>query len=183
MRCAPKASLYSNRILGRSRARCRGRCPHRPGRMHRFCENLRRIRNCPMGRQSRRPLQIIFYGPALCRGGRLCPPGRMYCFYGNLRRIRNFPTGRQSRRPLQILFYGPALCRGGRLCPPGRMHCFYGNLRRIRNFPTGRVGIGPYKGPSGHLSPGEGFEERTIRNDQLCQRKNNRKAKSMTTRM
>ena len=36
---------------------CRGRCPHRPGRMRRFYGNLRRIRNCPKGRQSRRPLQ------------------------------------------------------------------------------------------------------------------------------
>ena len=35
----------------------RGRCPHRPGRMHRFYGNLRRICNFSMGRQSRRPLQ------------------------------------------------------------------------------------------------------------------------------
>ena len=29
---------------------------HRPGSLHRFSENLRRIRGCPRGRQSRRPL-------------------------------------------------------------------------------------------------------------------------------
>ena len=37
-----------------------GRCPHRPGRMHRFYRNLRRICNFSMGRQSRRPLQQPF---------------------------------------------------------------------------------------------------------------------------
>ena len=37
--------------------RCRGRCPHRPGRMHRFYGNLRRIRNFPVGRCGHRPLQ------------------------------------------------------------------------------------------------------------------------------
>ena len=36
---------------------CRGRCPHRPGRMHRFYGNLRRIRNFPTGRCRHRPLQ------------------------------------------------------------------------------------------------------------------------------
>ncbi len=36
---------------------CRGRCPHRPGRAHRFYENLRRIRNCLTGRCGHRPLQ------------------------------------------------------------------------------------------------------------------------------
>ena len=35
----------------------RGRCPHRPGRTHRFCGNLRRIRNFPAGRCGHRPLQ------------------------------------------------------------------------------------------------------------------------------
>ena len=39
---------------------CRGRCPHRPGRMHRFYGNLRRICNFSMGRQSCRPLQQPF---------------------------------------------------------------------------------------------------------------------------
>ena len=43
-----------------NRFRCRGRCPHRPGRMHRFYGNLRRICNFSMGRQSRRPLQQPF---------------------------------------------------------------------------------------------------------------------------
>ena len=38
----------------------RGRCPHRPGRMHRFYGNLRRICTFSMGRQSRRPLQQPF---------------------------------------------------------------------------------------------------------------------------
>ena len=38
----------------------RGQCPHRPGRMHRFYGNLRRICNFSMGRQSRRPLQQPF---------------------------------------------------------------------------------------------------------------------------
>ena len=38
----------------------RGRCPHRPGRMHRFYGNLRRICNFSMGRQSLRPLQQPF---------------------------------------------------------------------------------------------------------------------------
>ena len=40
--------------------RRRGRCPHRPGRMHRFYGNLRRICNFSMGRQSRRTLQHPF---------------------------------------------------------------------------------------------------------------------------
>ena len=30
----------------------RGRCPHRPGRMHCFYGSLRQIRNFPLGRQS-----------------------------------------------------------------------------------------------------------------------------------
>ena len=47
------------------RASCRGRCSHRPGGMHRFYENLRRIRNFPMGRQSRRPLQRPFALPVV----------------------------------------------------------------------------------------------------------------------
>ena len=38
----------------------RGRCPHRPGRIHRFYGNLQRICNFSMGRQSRRPLQQPF---------------------------------------------------------------------------------------------------------------------------
>ena len=38
----------------------RGRCPHRPGIMHRFYGNLRRICNFSMGRQSCRPLQQPF---------------------------------------------------------------------------------------------------------------------------
>ena len=41
----------------------RGRCPHRPGRMHRFYGNLRRICNFSMGRQSRRPLQRLLLSP------------------------------------------------------------------------------------------------------------------------
>ena len=41
----------------------RGRCPHRPGRMHRFYRNLRRICNFSMGRQSRRPLQRLLLSP------------------------------------------------------------------------------------------------------------------------
>ena len=43
----------------------RGRCPHRPGRMHRFYGNLRRICNFSMGRQSRRPLQRPFALPVV----------------------------------------------------------------------------------------------------------------------
>ena len=74
---------------------------HRPGSLHRFSENLRRIRGCPMGRQSRRPLQRPSLSP--CRGGRLLSTRRMYRFYGNLRRIRNFPAGRCGHRPLQRL--------------------------------------------------------------------------------
>ena len=55
---------YLSKIFGESvctypRGR-RGRCPHRPGRMHRFYRNLRRICNFSMGRQSRRPLQQPF---------------------------------------------------------------------------------------------------------------------------
>ena len=38
----------------------RGRCPHRPGRMHRFYGSLRQIRNFPLGRQSCWPLQRNF---------------------------------------------------------------------------------------------------------------------------
>ena len=52
--------LYTNNQPFMRCASCRGRCPHRPGGMHRFYENLRRIRNFPMGRQSRRPLQRRF---------------------------------------------------------------------------------------------------------------------------
>ena len=36
---------------------------HRPGSLHRFSENLRRIRGCPRGRQSRRPLQRPLLSP------------------------------------------------------------------------------------------------------------------------
>ena len=36
---------------------------HRPGSLHRFYENLRRIRGCPRGRQSRRPLQRSLLSP------------------------------------------------------------------------------------------------------------------------
>ena len=36
---------------------------HRPGGLHRFYENLRRIRGCPRGRQSRRPLQRPLLSP------------------------------------------------------------------------------------------------------------------------
>ena len=36
---------------------------HRPGSLHRFSENLRRIRGCPRGRQSRRPLQRLLLSP------------------------------------------------------------------------------------------------------------------------
>ena len=36
----------------------RGRCPHRPGKTHRFYGNLPQIRNCPMGRCGHRPLRI-----------------------------------------------------------------------------------------------------------------------------
>ena len=69
----------------------RGRCPHRPGRMHRFYRNLRRICNFSMGRQSRRPLQRPPLSPVgaptttlrtLCRGGRLCPPAGCTDFTG-----------------------------------------------------------------------------------------------------
>ena len=38
-------------------ASCRGRCPHRTGRTHRFYGNLQRIRNFPAGRCGHRPLQ------------------------------------------------------------------------------------------------------------------------------
>ena len=36
---------------------CRGRCPHRPGRMHQFYGSLRQIRNFPSGRCGHRPLR------------------------------------------------------------------------------------------------------------------------------
>ena len=36
---------------------------HRPGSLHRFYENFRRIRGCPRGRQSRRPLQRPLLSP------------------------------------------------------------------------------------------------------------------------
>ena len=39
---------------------CRGRCPHRPGRMHRFYGNLRRIRNFWAGRCGHRPLRLYW---------------------------------------------------------------------------------------------------------------------------
>ena len=58
----------------------RGRCPHRPGRMHRFYGNLRRICNFSMGRQSRRPLQQPFV--LSVGGGRLCPPAGCTDFTG-----------------------------------------------------------------------------------------------------
>ena len=36
---------------------------HRPGSLHRFYKNLRRIRGCPRGRQNRRPLQRPLLSP------------------------------------------------------------------------------------------------------------------------
>ena len=42
-----------------------------------FYETLRRIRDFPMGRQSRRPLQQHC---SSCRGARLCPPAGYICF-------------------------------------------------------------------------------------------------------
>ena len=56
---------------------CRGRCQHRPGRMHRFCGNLRRIRNFPTGRCGHRPLQ-------------------------DAARICGFPSGRASLLPTAL---------------------------------------------------------------------------------
>ena len=53
-----------------------------------FYETLRRIRDFPMGRQSRRPLRRSFDAHVSRRGGRLCPPAGRTAFYGNLRRIR-----------------------------------------------------------------------------------------------
>ena len=53
---------------------------HRPGRMHRFYGNLRRICNFSMGRQSRRPLQQPFV--LSVGGGRLCPPAGCTDFTG-----------------------------------------------------------------------------------------------------
>ena len=60
-------------------------------------EKLRRIRDFPMGRQSRRPLQR----PSLSPVGADDPVRRICRFYGNLRRIRLFPVGRCGHRPLQ----------------------------------------------------------------------------------
>ena len=45
-----------------------------------FYETLRRIRDFPMGRQSRRPLQRSFDAHVSRRGGRLCPPAGYICF-------------------------------------------------------------------------------------------------------
>ena len=57
----PAGCGCSIEIFGESGCICvfgrRGRCPHRPGRMHRFYGNLRRIRNFPNGRCGHRPLQ------------------------------------------------------------------------------------------------------------------------------
>ena len=53
-----------------------------------FYETLRRIRDFPVGRQSRRPLRRSFDALVPRRGGRLCPPAGRTAFYGNLRRIR-----------------------------------------------------------------------------------------------
>ena len=39
-----------------------------------FYKTVRQIRNCPMGRQSRRPLRRSFDAHVPRRGGRLCPP-------------------------------------------------------------------------------------------------------------
>ena len=72
---------------------------HRPGRMHRFYGNLRRICNFSMGRQSRRPLQHPF---ALSVGAddsvrpRKEPPK---C--ANLRRIRGCPRANRVVRPYE----------------------------------------------------------------------------------
>ncbi len=63
-----------------------------------FYETLRRIRDFPMGQQSRRPLQQHC---SSCRGRTTLSARRIYRFYGNPRRIRNFPPGRCGHRPLQ----------------------------------------------------------------------------------
>ena len=47
---------------------------HRPGSLHRFYGNPRRIRNFSLGRQSRRPLRRSFDAHVSRRGRRLCPP-------------------------------------------------------------------------------------------------------------
>ena len=57
----PAECTESSKILGEFVCThpfdCRGRCLHRPGRMHHFNGNLRRIRNFPTGRCGHRPLQ------------------------------------------------------------------------------------------------------------------------------
>ena len=67
--CPPAGCTDFTKTLGESVCTfplvCRGRCPHQPGRMRRFYGNLRRIRNCPKGRQSRRPLQETVCIPPL----------------------------------------------------------------------------------------------------------------------
>ena len=57
----------------------RGRCPHRPGRMHRFYGNLRRICNFSM---ADRVVSLTTTLRTLCRGGRLCPPAGCTDFTG-----------------------------------------------------------------------------------------------------
>ena len=44
-----------------NRFRCRGRCPHRPGRADRFHRGFWRIRSCGTGRCGHRPLQYAAY--------------------------------------------------------------------------------------------------------------------------
>ena len=79
------APLCSKWSLGRSRASYRGRCPHRPGSLHGFYGNLRRIRSCPMGRCGHRPLQSAAQG------------------YSCIRICCNFPTpGLPARKILRI---------------------------------------------------------------------------------
>jgi len=56
-------------------APCRGRCLHRPGRMHQFYGNLRRIRGCPTGRCGHRPLQSNARKPTNSPTIHCIPPG------------------------------------------------------------------------------------------------------------
>ena len=63
--------------------RCRGRCLHRPGRLHRFYGNLRRIRNFQAGRCRHRPLQSRSFQAST---------DKMLCFQGLYGFYRKHPV-------------------------------------------------------------------------------------------
>ena len=140
---------------------CRGRCPHRPGRRHRFYGNLRRIRNFPTGRCRHRPLQsnrkmptnspkdFLFSPLPAARPLRRSAPAPLR----KGRWLGATETERSSSRQLQILCgfsanpQAPAHSIVGadaHIGPLGSCE-FAEDFRKIGAFCRADVGIGPYR--------------------------------------